>query len=189
MDTNVRFTTAGGLNPRQRGALALLADHGSGAVGRSTGVTDGGLVIHSSTALALARSGFAQRADDGGIEITDDGLQVIGRLRESPAQRKARQAREAIEAERSGKWKRAPAGASADAQAQEWEARHEWAETHEAVRHAREQLNWARQMLRLAEEWGEDEDASRAEVERAEADLSAANDELERLRQSRDRAA
>lgn len=193
MRTYVRFRPSSALNSNQTRALKLLAEHGEASVARrATAVEDATLTIHTETALSLIGHGVAEPSDNDGVAITEKGLRKTGKLRETPAQRRAQQAARALEAQASGKWEPAPAGASAQAERDAASARREWARARADVGAKQEEVYWARRMLRLAREW----DGSEAEIAyqleelgAAEARLAEAKAELERLRQQQTRAA
>src|SRR4051812_13225707 len=131
-DIYVRTRTYGGLNDKQRRALALLAEYNEATVGARTGIREGALSIHRETAMVLFRGDYIRRTP-GGIEITEKGVHKVEQRSENPAARKRRKAAEALQAQETGEWVPAPAGASAQADSDQWWAARELAEAHANV--------------------------------------------------------
>jgi hypothetical protein len=95
-------------------ALNLLAEHERARVGTVTELSDDGVVINAQTALSLLRFDYVKR-DGRELTITRAGLVKAGKVEETPGERRQRAARESLEAQESGRWVPAKAGASAAA--------------------------------------------------------------------------
>lgn len=158
-DIYVRTKLASELNETQRSALAFIEQHGAASVVRHrTGMVDGEPVVHSETAMVLLRRGFAEEVESEGlvssIAVTEKGLRNLGKLRETPAQRRHRQHAESLEAQTSGKWNPAPAGASAQASSDDWWDRREVGEAMNDLNRARDERREQREMVKLGRKWG-----------------------------------
>jgi hypothetical protein len=143
------------------------------------------LTIHAGTALVLLREGYTKTVEGRRIAITDKGRTRLGRLHETPAQRRQREAAEALEAQARGEWDPAPAGASAAASREEADRKRSWAEQANAVNAARDHVRFLREMLEWAEEDGMPERIKadyRSEIREAEDTVREEEAELERMR-------
>lgn len=189
-DIFVRTTWASDLNHRARAVLRSLADVDQAEVsGSESGPTDAGAFnVHSQTALSLIRKGYAEAVDDDHICITREGMIKVGKIAIPRAERKRRKEAESLEAQASGKWKPAPAGASRDAERADRDAREELAEASRDVAYAKEALNQEYDLLRLIRRWGDDggeEAQALADIERQKARLADVEAQLAALKQRR----
>jgi hypothetical protein len=189
----VRTRWASDLNHSQRWALKELAERESATVsGHPTEATEDDFNIHSSTALVLLRQGYAEETDDGGIAVTEDGLQKIGKIPVDREERRRKAAAASLEAQATGKWRPVPAGYSAAAERDAKDAKRFWAQAVSGVHAAKENLNRARKMLKLSEEWGAEEDelaACREDIEAAKKGVVEAEANLQSIKGEQKRAA
>jgi hypothetical protein len=170
-DIHVRTRWRRALNDSQEHALRLLGDHTIATIGSATEVTDDGqLVVHGQTALSLLRYDFIDRTEDG-VTITRAGLVKIGKVEETRSERRQKEMARSLEAQRSGKWVPAPAGASARASQDYDDARRARGEFYAQLSSARSNRDFCREMLDMCRSWGGSPDEiarCKADVERAE---------------------
>lgn len=175
------------MTPAQRKALELLAEHGTAAVSNKTRIADAGLSIHATLALALVRERLAAHVESR-VAITDAGMRRAAQFQETPAQRRQRKASEALEAQASGDWVPAPAGAAAAADRAAADDRHHRAALVGEVNSHREEARFEREMADAARAWGAPEEAERYLRWAEEHDTAAATAqaELDDLRTERE---
>jgi len=173
------------LNPNQRRALDLLAQHEVATLGSATDEVEGQPVVHPETAVVLYSMGFIER-DARTIRITPKGLAKAGRTpRENPAQRRRRRAAESLRAQAVGEWRPAKAGDSARASRTDADQRASWKEVHELIAQEGSELDFDREWLSWAQKSNlPDEIAcTRRQIEGRERQLKRLQAELDALHQ------
>ena len=179
----VRTTWASHLNHNARRALQELGAVEDAAVSAdATNTTNGVLSIQQQTAMSLVRKGYVKRVGDDHIAITREGQIKIGRIVISRSERRRHREAESLRAQANGEWRPVPAGYSAEAQEDYANAIHNVAAAGAELAHAKENLAWALDMLRMSREWG----AGEAELEACREDVETAKQYVAKAEARRD---
>lgn len=182
MQIRVRTRLHRVLSPIATEALNLLAEHERARVGMVTELTDDGVVINAQTALSLLRFDYVEREGEE-LVITRAGLIKAGKVEETPGERRQRAARESLEAQESGEWVPAKAGASAAAERERVDGRRFKAQAFDNLIEVRQTLAADREWLKESRDWDDEEGKELMEtmVKLSERELAEAQEDLKRL--------
>lgn len=182
MQIRVRTRLHRVLSPIATEALNLLAEHERARVGTVTELTGDGVVINAQTALSLLRFDYVEREGEE-LVIMRAGLIKVGKVEETQGERRQRAARESLEAQESGEWVAAKAGASAAAERERVDGRRFKAQAFDNLNEARQTLAEDREWFRESRDWDDEEGKELMEtmVKLSERELAEAQKDLKRL--------